>query len=284
MLPLIVVCLLSLAGVAASHAAHYRVYLLGGQSNANGRGDAAKLTGPLASPQKDVRFYWHRTQGSKNVGHLVEDAWIDLAPGSGHGSKKPVYAKEFGPEVAFGRAMADADPSVNIAIIKFSVGGSNLYKAWSAKGPLYATFKKTVQAGLAALTSAGDTYEMGGMLWQQGENDAVAAGADAYEANLIALVKRVRVDFFDGKTTPFVLGSLSDSQYGSKITTRGTPAYKVRKAQEAVAAKLPAVGIVKTDGFPVRPSDSIHLDHDAQISLGKGLAALMRELEAGVNR
>lgn len=82
-------------------AAHYQVYLLGGQSNGNGRADAARLTAPLDAPQTDVRFYWHRTQSVNNVGHLVENQWIDLAPGSGHGSGAPVYAKEFGCEVSF---------------------------------------------------------------------------------------------------------------------------------------------------------------------------------------
>ena len=92
-------------------AAHHLVYLIGGQSNANGRGDAARLPVPLAAPQKNVRFYCHRTQKTNNVGHLPEDQWTDLAPGSGHGQTFPVYPKEFGPEISFGRACADAHPA-----------------------------------------------------------------------------------------------------------------------------------------------------------------------------
>lgn len=38
---------LALLGLAVSaRAEHYRVYLLGGQSNGNGRGDAAELSAP----------------------------------------------------------------------------------------------------------------------------------------------------------------------------------------------------------------------------------------------
>ena len=266
--------------IVPGHADHYRVYLLGGQSNGNGRGDAAQLSDPLVSPQTDVRFYWHRTQSTANVGHLTEDAWIDLAPGSGHGTTTPVFAKEFGSEVSFGWAMADADPAVNIAIIKYTHGGTNLYNQWSATGTMYATFVATAQAALTALTTAGHTYELGGMIWHQGESDTGGSNADNYEANLTSLVNRVRQDVFGGQLAPFVIGSISDSQYGSQITTPGTGAYKVRQAQETVASNMVQVGFVSTDGFPVRPTDTIHFDHDGQIALGQGFATQMLSLEA----
>jgi hypothetical protein len=268
------VCLASTA-----HADHYRIYLLGGQSNANGRGDASQLVEPLAPAQTDVRFYWHRTQTATNVGWLLEDQWIDLAPGSGHGTTNPVFPKEFGSELSFGRAMADADPSARIAIIKYSHGGTNLYSQWSATGEMYATFVATVQAGLAALSTAGHTYELRGMIWHQGEADT-GAQADNYEANLTSLVNRVRNDLFAGQAAPFVIGSISNSQYGTQITTPGAGPYKVRQAQEAVAANMVQVGFVNTDGFPVRPTDTIHFDHNGQIALGQGFAAQMLSLEA----
>lgn len=162
-----------------AQAAHFRVYLLGGQSNGNGRGDAAQLTEPLASAQTDVRFYWHRTQTVSNAGHLTEDTWIDLAPGSGHGTTTPVFAKEFGSELSFGRSMADGSPGINIAIIKYTHGGTNLYRQWSASGDQYATFVATAQTALTALTDAGHSYEFGGMIWHQGESDTGGSNADA---------------------------------------------------------------------------------------------------------
>lgn len=269
---------------AAAKAEHYRVYLLGGQSNGNGRADAAQLTEPLASPQTDVRFYWHREQSATNVGWLLEDQWIDLAPGSGHGTGAPVYPKEFGCEVSFGRTLADAYPTENVAIIKYTYGGTGLdaqYNDWSPGGFHYNTFVATAQAGLAALTSAGHTYTLGGMLWQQGERDAEStSAADAYQANLIDLIARVRADLFAGQPLPFIIGSLSDSQYdGGQITTPGTGQYKVRQAQEAVAQTDPTVGIVITDGFEVIPEQHIHFNHNGQIALGQGHAAQMQLLE-----
>lgn len=260
---------------------NYRIYILGGQSNGNGRGDASQLTSPLNAAQSDVQFYWHRTQAVSNVGHLTEDTWIDLDTGSGHGVTTPVYAREFGPEVSFGRAMADNDPAVNIAIIKYCHGGSNLHTDWSATGERYTTFLSTVQTALAALTLAGDTYELGGMIWVQGENDTYTeADAGNYQTNLTNLINRVRQDLFGGASAPFVLSGLSDSQFGSDITTVGTGSYTVRQAQETVAANMPQVGFVNTDGFQVRTGDEIHFEYSGQIALGQGLARGMLALEA----
>lgn len=271
---------LLLATAAPVEAEHYRVYFLGGQSNANGRGDAAQLTAPLASPQTDVRFYWHRTQATANVGHLVEDAWINLAAGSGHGTTSPVYPKEFGSELSFGRAIADADPTASIAIIKYSHGGTNLHTQWSASGSMYAAFVETAQAGLAALTSAGHTYELGGMLWHQGESDAGSlTNANAYEANLTSLVNRVRQDVFGGQPFPFIIGGLSNSQ-NSTLETPGSGWHIVRQAQEAVAQTMNQVGFANTDGYSTRIGEAIHYNHDGQIALGRDFAAETLRLEA----
>ncbi len=260
---------------APALADHYRVYLIGGQSNANGRGDASQLTEPLASPQKNVRFYWHRTQATDNVGHLVEDQWIDLAPGSGHGKTKPVYPREFGLEVSLGSELAKAYPDEKVAIIKYSHGGSNLHTQWAEDGQKYETFVSTARAALAALAKSGHTFELQGMIWQQGEADAGSPRhANHYQANLSSLISRVRKDLGDGKPLPFSIGGLSDSQ-NSSIKTRGTSWYVVRHAQESLARNVDSVGFVNTDGYSTRVGEAIHFNHEAQIALGKAHAAEM---------
>ena len=266
--------------LSPASAEHYRVYFLGGQSNGNGRGDAAELDDVLGSPQADVRFYWHRTQVTNNVGHLEENTWIDLAPGSGHGTTSPVYAKEFGSEISFGRTMADADPETKIAIIKYTHGGTNLHTQWAATGDRYASFVATAAAGLVALEEAGDTYDLGGMIWHQGESDAGSlTNANAYEANLTDLISRVRDDVFGGAKLPFIVGSLSNSQ-NSSIETLGSAWYILRQAQEAVAADGVHVGFVNTDGYPTRPGEAIHFSHEGQLSMGRDFAAEMLRIEA----
>ena len=270
-------------------AEHYRVYLIGGQSNGNGRGDAAELSTPplnalnLADPQSDVRFYWHKTQNTAN-GNLTQDTWIDLQPGSGHGVNSPSgHEVEFGSELTFGRALADNDPLVNIAIIKYTHGGTNLHTQWAEGGVNYNAFVATVQAGLQALEDEGDTYEIGGMVWIQGESDTGGANAGNYEANLEDLIFRVRRDVFGGPSPggyvlPFVISGLSDSQY-SNITTSDSGPFVVRRAQEDVAASEDQAGFVNTDGLSVYPNGIIHFDATAQIAIGNASAAQMLMLE-----
>lgn len=274
----------------SAHAEHYRVYLLGGQSNGNGRGDAAELSTPpldalnLDTSQTDVRVYWHKTQNTTN-GNLTQDTWIDLQPGSGHGVNSPSgHPVEFGPELTFGRTMADNDPLVKIAIIKHTEGGTNLHTQWSASGSQYASFVATVQAGLTALTAMGDTYEIGGMIWVQGEADTSGSNATNYKANLTDLITRVRQDVFGGPvpggfTLPFVISGLSDSQYPN-ITTVGTGPYTVRQAQETVAAKGRQTAFVNTDGLSTYSNGAVHFDASAQVSIGQASAAQMLLLEA----
>ncbi|MGJ8657348.1 MAG: sialate O-acetylesterase [Akkermansiaceae bacterium] len=269
------------------YATHYRVYLLGGQSNGNGRGDASELTAPLSTAQNDVQLYWKKTQVTTN-GNLAQNTWLSLQPDTGHGENSPSpYAVEFGSELKFGRDMADADPSVNIAIIKYTHGGTNLHTQWSATGTNYTTFVTTVAAGLQALTDAGHTYEVGGMVWIQGESDTGnAANANAYEANLTALIERVRSTAFGGQTTggytlPFVITGLSANQYGSSVSTPGNSVNTVRQAQEDVASDGHQTAFVNTDTFNTHSNNTgIHFNASGQISMGAATAAAMLSLEA----
>ncbi|MDP0491594.1 MAG: sialate O-acetylesterase [Verrucomicrobiota bacterium JB023] len=285
----------SLAGACLAlpaSAEHYRVYLIGGQSNGNGRGDAAELSQrPLVaegldSPQTDVRFYWHKTQSTAN-GNLTQDAWIDLQPGSGHGVNSPAgHAVEFGSELSLGRMLADNDPSVNIAIIKYTHGGTNLHTQWAAGGANYTSFISTVSAGLQALEDDGHTYEPGGMVWIQGESDTGnLTNAGNYEANLLALIERIRQEVFGGTspggyTLPFVISGLSDSQYPTTIESEGTGPFLVRKAQETVAASGRQTAFVDTDGLPTYSNGAVHFDATAQVAIGKASAGQLLALEA----
>ncbi len=131
-------------------AATVEVFLLGGQSNAVGRALSSGLPTELQQPQTDVDFYF-RSTGT----HTWEDQLIDLKPGSSDGSQ----TNQFGPEITFGRDMADyyADvPDTSVAIIKYAHGGTRLYDQWAAgppPGPYYATFQDTVTDGMASSAS-----------------------------------------------------------------------------------------------------------------------------------
>ena len=85
-------------GVQTPCQAVSRVFLLGGQSNMGGGGFVADLSPPYDTTQTDVN-YW---SGS---------SWVSLAPGFGWD------ATRLGPEVSFGRAIADAYPDDDLYLV-----------------------------------------------------------------------------------------------------------------------------------------------------------------------
>jgi len=256
-------------------AAHYDIYILAGQSNALGRGNAATLPSYLDTTQSDVKIFH-----SSPDAHLTSHSWESLAPGAGYGSNAPLNDIEFGPELSFGYRMATTYPNRNIAIIKHARGGTHLYGQWSATGPRYSELKTFVARATTELTDNGDTYTMRGFLWQQGEADATnSTRAATYSANLTNLFSRVRTDFFGGQELPCTLGGLSNNQH-SDITVSGTDWNKVRLAQEAAPTLSNRVAYFSTDNFVVRPTDIIHFDTDGQIAIGFGHADAMIALEA----
>jgi hypothetical protein len=272
----IVVCA---AGVilftAAARGETIDVFLLGGQSNMDGRAAASGLPSNLLNPQPNVLFDY----GSGLTTLRPESA--DTTTGGA--------SQEFGPEVTFGYSMAQyyaSQPNTEVAIIKYAVGGTNLYSQWAAggtateasDGPDYVAFQNTVNTALAAIKSAnpGATVVIAGMDWMQGESDAVInSGVDeslAYQTNLTNFIDDVRLTY--GADLPFVIGELSVNQTGTGAAQQRA---NVMAAQVAVSKALPDVGIVNTNSFPLN-SDNLHFSTVGQEDLGDGFATQMEAL------
>jgi len=134
-----------------------KVFLPGGQSNLDGRAATSGLPAELQVPQDEALFFY---RGNASL--------TALRPGSG---------ADCGPEITFGRIIADTFPDDDFALIKHAVGGTNLTADWDpVTGGTYSAFRTTVSNGLAAWTNAGHDYQIVGMLWTQGERDAKLLG------------------------------------------------------------------------------------------------------------
>lgn len=235
-----------LLGVATTaHAKHVKVILLGGQSNMDGRGDADDLPKTLQDPQGNVLFYYRDKNASLTT----------LRPGSG---------ADFGPELSFGRTIAGALPSQNFALIKHAVSGTDLHGDWDpATGDAYSGFQDTVADGLAALTEAGHTYEIAGMLWTQGERDGKDGRTTAqYESDLNAFIGDVRTKY--GADLPFFLSRLSNGQTDIPANRLA----QIRAAQDNVAESDSNAYLIDTDGLKLKPDD-LHFDAAGQVKLGE---------------
>lgn len=256
------------------------VYLIAGQSNADGRALTADLTAEQQAPQTEIPFYYRRYPEKEGV-------LTALQPGSAGAPTIPGTA--YGPEISFGRTLAEwvkkQGSDDRIAVIKFARGGSSLAVDWHGGGtkdragdaPWYGVFQDTVTKGLAALRAdpalEGKSLKIAGVIWVQGESD-IDEGPDQYSQNLETFIQDVRLTY--GSDLPFFLSTLSLNQTRYQRPekpeiVRGFHA--VRHAQNDVAAKLPGVHLVSTDGpeFSVL-KDKIHFDAPGQQALGTALA------------
>jgi iduronate 2-sulfatase len=244
-----------------------KVYILSGQSNMDGRGKKSELTGDLAAwakPQADVRIAY---SNSDRRGPYATEGFVPLAPGYSvpPGTKeRKLPGDTFGPEVSFGRAIADALPGERIVLIKFSEGGTSLHNDWmpDRDKSLYPQMLAFVRKSLKALEDAGETPQLAAMIWHQGESDASLPEGE-YQKLLTQFIARVRTDLASPEL-PFVIGEVYDN--GKRD--------RVRAGQRATAAAVPNVKFASAQKL-VTSDAGTHFDTASQIELGRRLAAAL---------
>jgi len=231
-----------------------RVYLLAGQSNMDGYGQLSSLPVALRDAQDDVFIWW---SGAASWRGLQPSSWVT----GDHG----IF---FGPEMGFGRRLADVHSRDEVRLIKHAVGGTNLAEYWypgasredASMGEGYRVFIETVEAARAEL----GPHEIAGMAWMQGESDAVSeVHAAAYEDNIRHFLERVRQDVGD-PDMPFVMGAIE------------CPAYCTWQedviAGMRVLAEAEGVHVVETADLRKYPNDYWHYQGPGQRVLGRRMA------------
>jgi len=266
----------------AGRAEVINVFFVGGQSNAQGAGMASDLPAKLQAPQDDVPFYYLCFFGMK-------DCLTTLRPVSNSSDAPP----SFGPEITFGRAMADyyAASGEKVAVLKVAAGGTNLFHDWrpdgtagsAGDGGLYRQFQTYMGKGLAALKAANPQADLriGGMIWMQGESDGMKIESlpppaeKNYELNLANFIKDIRLTY--GKDLPFVIGRLSSGQTAVDPAPGNPKLNYIRSAQSAVAAATPKTAVIDTDSCDLG-ADKLHFNAGGQQQLGAAFAKGMQSL------
>jgi hypothetical protein len=303
--PLFLLLLGLAAPLAAAPAKKVHVLLFGGQSNALGWGYQQYLedTGdPLAKPQTDVEMFYE-IAGS---GLLPEDTLLPLQSGNSNTNVKPLPncypalttapISRFGPELSFARTVRDGlpTPGDKLAVIKFAMGGSTLWKpgGWlpdgtadsTVDGKLYRIFQDTAKRGIAALKEKypDHTVEVLGMGWVQGESDALDGKGAEYQKHLTDFIADVRATF--GADFPFVLAKIAPQQIDGNPDPEKIRQWEVvRAAQEAVAAAVPKVAATETAGadYPVSKGLSegqYHYTTPALLRIGRDLGMALWDI------
>ncbi len=268
-----------------SAAKEWQVFLLAGQSNMEGLGNAAEVSSNLLS-QSSVRLYHSSSVHSS----LPAYRWNPLTPAG-------LTATHFGPELVFAYRVREMLPKANIALIKHAKGGTKLTRetlaydvtSWcpgtnasdtASFGIEFIAFVQTVTHALAALRAQGDRPTLSGMVWVQGEADATCAlTGEAYETNLTRFIQRVR-EQFNTPDLPFVCAQVLPYQ-----TRPGSAAVRGAQARldqnSGSHAAIPGVFTVQTEGLGVH-RDSVHFNTPGQLELGARLADAMIQKGLGL--
>jgi hypothetical protein len=287
----------------AADATTYNLYYLGGQSNMDGFGHIEELPTEVAGPVKGVMIF-HGNTSPDDAAVDGRGLWAELRPGHGSGyssdGKTANYSDRFGLELSFARTLRQLEPDANIAIIKYSRGGSSIdcgaadrFGCWDPNYPddrstginQYDHFLATIRHALAIDDINGDgrpdTLVPKGIIWMQGESDAAHGEeiARRYEANLERLMDLVRAAL-RSDDIPVVIGWISDSgqddeQKDGKVWNHGEI---VRQAQKSYVTNDPRAALVtSTDAYGY--SDPWHYDSAGYLDLGIRFATAVHELQ-----
>ena len=280
------------------------LYIFAGQSNADGRGEVSDLSAAqLESLQSDAIISYLNPGSEREraipvpTGRFPADldvgsnGFVDLVPDgvfsggfSVDGTSTRQLTPTFGAELSFAASIAEATGSDNqIAIVKVTRGGASLRNDFlptsdintvddAPPGFLYRALIEQVTASIAELEAQGNTVNVEGFLWHQGESDSrdTADQVGSYTDNFADLVDGVRGEF--GADIPFVLGELAQN----RTSEDGSGPFN-DNLNNVVAAReglsfVSSVGLT-TPGDTNTGNDFTHFDAEGQVELGRRFAA-----------
>ncbi|MFY9344663.1 MAG: sialate O-acetylesterase [Planctomycetota bacterium] len=244
------------------------VYVLFGQSNAEGQAEAALLPAALRGRLPRCRIW--------NDGAAAFQALHE-----GVNTRTASPASWCGPELALARGLTAKGRTV--WLVKLALGATALgptpgpWNEWGVEaGELYAVLMFRVAAACNALRQQGLAPRVRGICMMQGESDATDADqAAGYRPRLLQLVDRMRADLLaagdaGAEPVPFVLGLIHRELPASFFPFVA----RVRAAQAAVVAARPAVRAVETSGLSLL-DDGVHLSTAGVVQLGELFAAAL---------
>lgn len=236
------------------------VYIIAGQSNAQGLAPISGLPGNLQVTLTGVKIYQTGTK-------VYEDM---LAGTNNYGQN----AAQFGPEVKLGKSLLDYGK--HPYFIKFGVGGSCLSTLqpggvlnWNvaSTNQNLDILKGYIRAGLNEINRLGYTPRIRAFIWMQGESDAIDSGSStAYQTNLENFISNVR-SYVGLSNMPFVIGRINYAAAAFRTA--------VRTAQSTVGAEMNCYWI-DTDAY-TQLGDALHYDATGQVSFGTDIYNIVKD-------
>lgn len=232
------------------------LYLLIGQSNMAGRGKQEPA---------------YRVSHDRILKFSAKGTW-EPATEPLHFDGLALAGQTTGLGMSFARAMADADTNAVIGLIPCAVGGTPLTR-WIKGGDLYVQAVRRTRLAMKDGT-------LKGILWHQGENDAmVEQTASAYGIRLAKMIEDLRGDLGEGQV-PFVAGKL-----GEFLPREAHPPQhafpfwpQINQQLEALPQHVTLTAVVESIGLTSK-DDRLHFDTPALREFGKRYAKTMMPLQ-----
>ncbi len=240
------------------HAETIDVYVWAGQSNAAGGAWPPVPPGELGY-QEDVLYYPNLVTDAQ----YEADSPIDL---QSLFTFWPEYnGASWGSEMSFAYDVSRRSQN-KIAIVKVAANGAGMDTRWKSTldGDLYDWLVTRLSVALDDITSSGNTPNLAGVVWIQGESDAIwDYWAGNYGMNLSTLISDFRTDF-NAPDLPFVVPQLHQDVEGPAVSI-------VREQQLTVAAADENVFLINNDDQEIL-ADGLHYTNDMHIAVGQRIA------------
>ncbi|SHK20106.1 protein of unknown function [Rubritalea squalenifaciens DSM 18772] len=251
----------TLLAASSALAEHYKLFVLTGQSNSLGVtnfGEADPTSG--SDPADDhVKFYWHNVASATTS--LGDSGGVFTSLQDQQGGYYPGSATHWGPEIEFSRTLYRAGVR-NFGIIKASRGGGgNTLWSKSAGGHMYSHVVDTVTAATTTLTSNGDTFEIVGLLYVQGESNT-STEASIADTRFTELITSLRSDLPNATNMYGVIGG---------ITAAGSSRDTTRAKHASLAAGDATISYIDNLDLELG-GDNLHLTKAAKIRSGERFA------------
>ena len=244
-------------------AAHIKLFVLTGQSNSLGTSNAGEAdTTPGTDPaDQHVKFFWHNVVDATTS--LGDSGGVFTNLTSQQGGYYAGSVIHWGPEINFGRTLYRAGVR-NFGIIKCSRGGGgNTHWSKSAGGHMYGLITNSVNTATATLTANGDTFEIVGLLYLQGESDS-SGEATAAGTNFKALVDNLRADLPNAGSMFGMIGG---------IAAAGAMRDTVRANQQSIGATTSYIDYFSNlDLQSWTVPDALHFNKAAKLRIGERYA------------
>lgn len=263
------------------------VYILSGQSNMAGSGQANQLAETWQQPIDGAMIF-------------KKDVFAPVQAGT---------SGRFGPEIGFAHYLRNNQPGrPDIVLIKFALSGQPLDAGWGAAkadgggfaGPEPGPNRKTFYPGtspddpniglhynrlhahiakaIKSLKAKGYAPDIRGIVWMQGEADAkheVSAGR--YDRSLALLKQRLEEDFTGGNDVPFVFGQvLPHDPPLARFTSRDLIRQRMAQSdwRSGDDRAVNNIWMVSTDGMELL-KDTVHYSTKGNLAMGQAFGLEM---------